>query len=101
MRNPVLRFAITNGRLRPEFVFQFVFLFHVVLFHPHLLRGQTPAPAVGARTIHGIVKSGNVPIPGAGVSAANTSTKEQFNPSTDVDGSYTLQIPADGHYTVR
>ena len=101
MRSSGLRFLVIKGRLRPEFVFQFLFLFHVVVFYPHLLWGQVAAPLTGGRTIHGIVKSGNMPIPGAGVSAANTSTKEQVNTSTDVDGSYWLRIPADGRYTVR
>ena len=87
--------------LRLEFAFQFLFLFQVVVFHPHLLRGQAVAPAAGGRTIHGVVKSGNMPIPGAGVSATNADTKEQLNTSTDVDGSYWLRIPADGRYTVR
>ncbi|MGA9389776.1 MAG: carboxypeptidase-like regulatory domain-containing protein, partial [Candidatus Sulfotelmatobacter sp.] len=59
------------------------------------------APGVGGRTIHGVVKSGNMPIPGAGVSASDAATKEQVNTSTDVDGSYSLRIPSDGHYTVR
>src|SRR5271157_5589915 len=101
MRSSGLRFLVIKGRLRPEFVFQFLFLFHVVVFYPHLLWGQVAAPLTGGRTIHGIVKSGNMPIPGAGVSAANAATKEQINTSTDVDGSYWLRIPADGHYTVR
>ena len=100
MRGSGLRFLVVKGRLRPEFVFQFIFLFHVFVFHPHL-RGQSVAPALGGRTIHGIVKSGSMPIPGAGVSATNAATKEQVNTSTDVDGSYSLRIPADGGYTVR
>jgi hypothetical protein len=95
------RFLVVKGNLRPEFFFPFLFLFHVAVFHPHLAQGQAFAPAVGGRTIHGIVKSGNMPIPGAGVSATNAATKEQVNTSTDVDGSYSLKIPADGHYTVR
>src|ERR1039458_9084601 len=101
MRNSGPRFLVIKGRLRPEFVFPLLFLFHLVVFHPHLLRGQAVAPAAAGRTIHGVVKSGNMPIPGAGVSAANAATKEQVNTSTDVDGSYWLRIPADGHYTVR
>ena len=101
MRGSSLHFLAIKGSLRPEFVFPFLFLFQVVVFHPHLLRGQAVAPAAGGRTIHGVVKSGNMPIPGAGVSAANAATKEQVNTSTDVDGSYWLWIPADGHYTVR
>ncbi|MGA9072969.1 MAG: carboxypeptidase-like regulatory domain-containing protein, partial [Candidatus Sulfotelmatobacter sp.] len=99
-----LQFLGIKGGLRAEFVFQFVFLLHVVVFHPHLLSGQTPGqpatPTAGGRTIHGVVKSGNMPIPGAAVSAANTATKEQINTWTDVDGSYLLLIPADGHYAV-
>src|SRR5208282_5111095 len=101
MRGSGLRFLVVKGRLRPKFVLQLVFLFHIVAFHPRLLRGQAVAPAVGGRTIHGIVKSGNMPIPGAGVSAANAATEEQVNTWTDVDGTYWLRIPADGHYTVR
>src|SRR5208282_400079 len=101
MRGSGLRFLVVKGRLRPGFVFQFLFLLHVFVFHPHLLRGQAVAPAVGGRTIHGVVKSGNMPIPGAGVSAASAATKEQVNTWTDVDGTYSLRIPADGHYTVR
>jgi trimeric autotransporter adhesin len=100
MRSSGLLFLVIKGRLRPGFVFPLLFLFHVAVVHPHL-RGQAATPTVGARTIHGVVKSGNVPIPGAGVSAANAATKEQVSTWTDVDGSYWLRIPADGHYTVR
>ena len=100
MRGSGLRFLVVKGRLRPEFVFQFIFLFHVFVFHPHL-RGQSVAPALGGRTIHGIVKSGSMPIPGAGVSATNAATKEQVNTWTDVDGGYQLGIPVDGRYSVR
>ena len=96
---------VIKGKLRPEFVFQFLFLFHVAMFHPQALRGQAPVqaatPATGGRAIHGVVKSGSMPIPGAGVSAANAATKEQVSTWTDVDGTYWLRIPADGQYTVR
>src|SRR5208283_263438 len=109
MRDPGLRVLVLvpgiKGRLRPEFVSLCLFLFHVVVFQPHLLRGQTDAPpagvgTIGVRTIQGIVKSGNMPIPGARVSATNAATNEQLNTSTDVDGSYSLRVPADGRYTV-
>ena len=76
----------------------------VVIFGPHLWAQASPqvsSPSASGRTIHGIVKSGNMPIPGAGISAVNATTKEQVSTSTDVDGSYSLRIPADGKYVVR
>jgi trimeric autotransporter adhesin len=93
-----------KGRLRPTLAVHFIVVLGVISF-PHLLRGQAPAPAststAAGRAIHGIVKSGNMPIPGVGVSAVNAETKELVNTSTDVDGSYRLRIPSDGHYTVH
>src|ERR1700691_4468282 len=101
----LLSFAAFKEKLRPEFVFQFLFLLYVVVFHPHLSRAQdpapVPAPAAPARAIHGVVKSGNMPIPGAGVSAVNATTKEQVNTWTDVEGAYKLAILSDGSYTVQ
>jgi len=88
-----------RGRL--QFTFRVLFLFHVVMFHTYLSGGQAAAPATGGRTVHGVVKSGNMPIPGAGVAASNAATKEQVNTWTEMDGSYWLRIPADGRYTVR
>jgi len=63
------------------------------------LFGQT-APTQGG-SIHGIVKSGNMPVPGVTVTAANTLTGQKATAWTDVDGSYALQIGADGRYVVR
>jgi trimeric autotransporter adhesin len=99
--NSGFRFPLSKGRSRPEFVFQVVLLLHAVAFHAHLLPGQVASPATAVHTIHGVVKSGNMPIPGATVSAVNAGTKEQVTAYTDVDGSYSLRIPADGQYTVR
>jgi hypothetical protein len=88
-----------------QFVLLVVFLFCAAMFRPHVAQGQTAdhsaSPEVRKRSIHGVVKSGNMPIPGAGVSAANADTKEQVTTWTDVDGSYVLRVPADGRYTVR
>jgi hypothetical protein len=98
-------FVVFKEKLRPKLVCQILFLLNVVVFHSHFLPAQAAAPAAApaaaARAIHGVVKSGNMPIPGAGVSAENAATKEQLNTWTDVDGSYSLRIPADGRYTVR
>ena len=106
MRSASLRFLAGKDRLLRWSVLDSVFLFHIVLFQivvlcPQLLRGQTAAPSTEVRIIHGVVKSGNMPIPGAGISVTNAATKAQLNTSTDVDGSYSLPVPADGNYTVR
>ncbi len=42
-----------------------------------------------------------MPLPGATVTAANTLTGQKVTTSTDVDGSYSLQVPSDGRYVVR
>ena len=59
----------------------------------------TPAQPAGG-TIHGIVKSGNTPIPGAAVSIASASASTTITTWTDVDGSYSVQVPF-GSYSVR
>ncbi|MFZ0957339.1 MAG: TonB-dependent receptor [Candidatus Sulfotelmatobacter sp.] len=98
-------FRAKKGGLRPGFALEVIFssfLLFAALYSVAMWgQEQVAAPASGARSIHGIVKSGNMPIPGAGVSATNAATKEQVNTWTDVDGSYVLRIPADGKYSVR
>jgi trimeric autotransporter adhesin len=99
----LLGFAAFKDKLRPEIALQLLFLFHIVVFYPHLSRGQDAAQATAptTRAIHGVVKSGNMPIPGAGVSATNAATKGQVNTWTDVDGSYSVRIPTDGRYAIQ
>ena len=101
----ILSLHISAEKISPgsRFVFQvFIFLLHGAIFYPAVsLAQQTSAAPVGVRILHGLVKSGNMPIPGASVSAANAFTKQQMNTSTDVDGTYRLIIPADGRYTVQ
>jgi hypothetical protein len=60
---------------------------------------QTP-PAAGG-DISGVVKSGNMPLPGVTVSAANTLTGQKAVTSTAEDGSYALHLAANGRYVVR
>ena len=50
------------------------------------------APSAPGFSIAGIVKSGSTPIPGATVTATNTSTQEKTATSTDINGAYTLQV---------
>lgn len=71
---------------------------------------QTRLNQVAAATIRGIVKSGNMPIPGAAVSitlkSATTSSEPAKAPATitvwtDVDGSYSATLDSFGTYTVE
>src|SRR5260370_21809459 len=71
-----------------------------------LLAAQDPASsatrAAKGGTIHGTVKSGNMPIPGVAVTAINPQTRQRSAVTwTDLDGSYSLQVPEDGEYFVR
>ncbi len=59
---------------------------------------QPPQPSLG--TIYGLVKSGNMPIPGAAVSISVTASDQRISVWTDVDGSYSAAVPSYGSYTV-
>src|SRR5215472_15964267 len=55
----------------------------------------TPVSATAAAAfgeIRGIVISGNTPLPGVTVSAANSLTGKKYLTSTDVDGTYRILI---------
>ena len=66
-----------------------------------VLYAQTP-PATGpVGSIHGLVKSGNMPLPGVTVTATNTLTGQKVTTWTDVDGNYFLDIPSNGRYVIR
>jgi len=64
------------------------------------LLAQEAAPAVGG-DIRGVVKSGNMALPGVTVGAANTLTGQKVVTWTDVNGGYALHVAADGRYVVR
>ncbi|HTW48655.1 MAG TPA: carboxypeptidase-like regulatory domain-containing protein [Acidobacteriaceae bacterium] len=59
------------------------------------------APAQAGGTIHGVVRDGNVPLPGVSVTASNSLTGKRYSTTTDITGSYTLTIPQNGRYVVR
>ena len=67
--------------------------------------GEAAAPAVTAPSpsfhIRGTVKSGHTPLPGVTVTAANTLTGKKAVTSTEVDGSYSLELTGRGRYVVR
>jgi trimeric autotransporter adhesin len=73
---------------------------------PANLAPQAPAaPAVpetiaGGR-LHGEVKSGTIPLPGVTVVAQNSLTGKRYSTTTDITGSWQLNIPQNGRYVIR
>ena len=59
---------------------------------------NAPKPATGE--VFGVVRSGNMAVPGATVSAADTDTGTRVTTSSNPDGSYALTVPA-GDYSVE
>ena len=51
--------------------------------------------------LHGVVKSGNIPLPGVTVTAQNTLTGKRYSTTTDITGAWSLTIPQNGRYVVR
>jgi trimeric autotransporter adhesin len=62
---------------------------------------QSSAPVVTGGDIHGIVKAGNTPLPGATITAANTLTGKKISTSTGIDGIYSLHLASNGRYVIR
>lgn len=62
---------------------------------------QPPAATVAGGDVHGVVKAGNTPLPGATITAANTLTGKKISTSTAIDGSYALHLSANGRYVIR
>ena len=57
-------------------------------------------PVTGGK-LHGVVKSGNIPLPGVTVTAQNTLTGKRYSTTTDITGAWLLNIPQNGRYVVR
>jgi hypothetical protein len=62
---------------------------------------SSPATAPSGGRLHGVVKSGAVPLPGVTVTAQNTLTGKRFSTTTDITGAWSLVIPQNGRYVVR
>ncbi len=75
----------------------FLFGFAVV---PRVAAQTAPASSQGG-VIHGTVKSGNTPLPGVTVTAANTLTGQKVSISTNLNGGFVLRVPSNGRYVVR
>lgn len=51
-------------------------------------------------TVRGMVKDGNIPLPGVSVTAANSLTGQKYSTTTDITGRYALVIPRNGRYVL-
>jgi trimeric autotransporter adhesin len=59
-----------------------------------------PETATGGR-LHGVIKSGTIPLPGVTVVAQNTLTGKRYSTTSDITGSWQLNIPQNGRYVIR
>ena len=57
-------------------------------------------PVAGGK-LHGVVKSGNIPLPGVTVTAQNTLTGKRYATTTDITGAWSMTIPQNGRYVIR
>jgi trimeric autotransporter adhesin len=62
---------------------------------------SSTSEAIAGGHLHGVVKSGNIPLPGVTVVAQNTLTGKRYSTTTDVRGVWSLVIPQNGRYVVR
>jgi hypothetical protein len=51
--------------------------------------------------LHGVIKSGNIPLPGVTVTAQNTLTGKRYSTTTDITGAWSMNIPQNGRYVIR
>jgi hypothetical protein len=60
-----------------------------------------PNQAVAGGRLHGVVKSGSIPLPGVTVVAQNTLTGKRYSTTTDITGNWSLTISQNGRYVIR
>ncbi len=68
--------------------------------------GQASASAQPVETakggrLHGVVKSGNVPLPGVTVTAQNSLTGKRYSTTSDITGAWSMTIPQNGRYVIH
>jgi len=94
-----MRARLLSAQIRLR-VSLFVFLVLCLPASAQTEAAGAPTPTAGG-DISGVVKSGNMPLPGVTISAANTLTGQRVITSTAEDGSYSLHVAANGRYVVR
>jgi hypothetical protein len=68
---------------------------------PAAISQGVPDQTVAGGKLHGVVKSGNIPLPGVTVTAQNTLTGKRYSTTTDITGAWALTIPQNGRYVIR
>lgn len=69
---------------------------------PSVLPAALPSPeTITGGKLHGVVKSGAIPLPGVTVTAQNTLTGKRYSTTTDITGTWQLNIPQNGRYVIR
>ncbi|MGO9432937.1 MAG: TonB-dependent receptor domain-containing protein [Terracidiphilus sp.] len=60
-----------------------------------------PDQAITGGKLHGVIKSGSIPLPGVTVTAQNTLTGKRYSTTSDITGAWLLTIPQNGRYVIR
>src|SRR6202453_1046274 len=60
-----------------------------------------PSQTVTGGRLHGVATSGKIPLPGVTVTAQNTLTGKRYSTTSDISGSWSLNIPQNGRYVIR
>ena len=61
----------------------------------------SPVQVAAGGVLHGVVKSGTIPLPGVAITATNTLTGKKFATTTDITGAWSMTIPQNGRYVIR
>ncbi len=62
---------------------------------------QAPLSALTGGRLHGVVKSGSIPLPGVTLTAQNTLSGKRVQTITDITGSWSMSLSQNGRYVVR
>jgi hypothetical protein len=68
---------------------------------PATVASASSSDSIAGGKLHGAVKSGSIPLPGVTVTAQNTLTGKRFTTTTDITGSWFMEIPQNGRYVLR
>jgi hypothetical protein len=68
---------------------------------PAVPAAPSSSEAVTGGTLHGVVKSGTIPLPGVSITAQNTLTGKRYSTTSDITGAWQMKIPLNGRYVIR